>query len=467
MGGSRLPAVYRSDRMLSRHYPRHYVASGSFAVAVAKPLVFQACLGTCVGLALYDSQARVGGMIHLLLPEPPAATGGPFRPEKYALTGLPLFFAAFYAAGALREHCRASIAGGALVGPISQIDMSLDIGGRTMERVKEYLAVEKIAVERSETGGLVTGCLNLDLHSGNTWIDMEGVRPSAPRAAAAAPPSPEAIARAMKRLQPVPQVALKILRLSSEADFDIGRIAAEVKQDQVISALTLKLCNSALFARPSGVQSLDHALVLLGRDLFVKLIVSAAVESFLGQAEGGGYSLCKGGIFHHALGTAMIAERLAVVTRRVAPSLAYTAGLLHDIGKVVLDQYIAADVPGFYRLLSEGQQDLIGAEQQAIGTDHTRTGALLAAQWKFPAALAAAIRCHHAPDSADEPYRDLARIIYLADLLMSRFNAGLELERMATNDLAAHLNAMGFSPLRLAELVDLIPDTVLARQFAS
>jgi putative nucleotidyltransferase with HDIG domain len=449
--------------MHARHYPKQYVASGSFVVAPAKPMLLQACLGTCVGLALYDHQARIGAMIHLLLPEPPSA-GIPFRAEKYALTGLPLFFEAFYAAGSRREGTSAAIAGGALVGPVSHMDMTLDIGGRTLERVRERLAAEGIAVVRSETGGLAAACLNLDLNSGESWIDMEGGGSQTP-CPPAAPPSPEAIVRAIKRLQPVPQVALKILRLAGEADFDIGRIAAEAKQDQVISALTLKLCNSALFARPCAVQTLDHALVLLGRDLFIKLIVSAAVERFLGQAESGGYSLCRGGIFHHALGTAIIAERLAAVSGRADPALAYTAGLLHDIGKVVLDQYIAADFPGFYRLLGEEHQDLIDAERLAMGTDHTSIGARLAETWQFPAALTDVIRCHHAPEDAPPPHRDLTRIVYLADLLMSRFQAGLELERLATAGLAGHLQALGFSSGGLEALVDLIPDTVLARQF--
>jgi putative nucleotidyltransferase with HDIG domain len=132
---------------------------------------------------------------------------------------------------------------------------------------------------------------------------------------------------------------LKVLRIIDDGAYDIGKVADEVKKDQVISARTIQLCNSAMFTKRSDVVSLDHALVFLGQELFLKLVISAAVQSYYNQS-GNGYSLCKGGLYHHAIGTAMIAEKIAATTGKAVPGVAYTAGLLHDIGKVVLDQYI-------------------------------------------------------------------------------------------------------------------------------
>ena len=87
---------------------------------------------------------------------------------------------------------------------------------------------------------------------------------------------------------------------------------------------------------------------MLGQNLLAKLVMSVAVKSFIDQCSTG-YSLCKGGLFHHAVGTAVVAEHLAHSTRKVKPFTAYTAGLLHDIGKVVMDQYVASAYPLFYR----------------------------------------------------------------------------------------------------------------------
>ena len=85
-------------------------------------------------MALFDDEAQVGGLIHLLLPEPVSRADG-FQPEKYASTGFPLFLKAVCNEGASKSRLKAFIAGGALVGPLKDRDLHLDIGGRTAETV--------------------------------------------------------------------------------------------------------------------------------------------------------------------------------------------------------------------------------------------------------------------------------------------------------------------------------------------
>ena len=93
----------------AQHY---HVASGSYYVSRQKPLILDAYLGTCVGIAMYDMQAGVGGLMHLLLPEP-VSLGGSLQPEKYASTGFPIFLRALYEEGVSRSRLKAHIAGGA------------------------------------------------------------------------------------------------------------------------------------------------------------------------------------------------------------------------------------------------------------------------------------------------------------------------------------------------------------------
>jgi putative nucleotidyltransferase with HDIG domain len=235
-------------------------------------------------------------------------------------------------------------------------------------------------------------------------------------------------------------------------------VAGEVKKDQVISARTIQLCNSAMFTKRHDVVSVDHALVFLGQDLFIKLVISAAVQSYFSQS-GNGYSLCKGGLYHHAIGTAMIAEKIAAITEKALPGVAYTAGLLHDIGKVVLDQYITDAYPMLYREFQDRQSEIIDVETRVLGMDHTRVGEILAQKWSLPTPLANAIRFHHRPEENKHDH-PLTTIVYLADLLMSRFHAGLELERMGTNHLADHLSQLDLASRKLYDLVDLIPEKV-------
>ena len=436
---------------------RYPVAAGSYCVDTQKPIILEAYLGTCVGVALYDPVAGVGGLIHLLLPEP-MGIEGTFQPEKYASTGFPPFLQALAEAGASAENMKACIAGGALVGPIDDSDLELDIGGRTAERVMQFIAAQSIRVEKLETGGFFTCRLTLDMRTWECRIEPAGFDKLSTSADIKIP-EPNEISLSAKNLQPIPQIALKVLRILNEELYEIQSVTEEIRKDQVISARTLQLCNSAMFAIRGKIESLDHALVMLGKHLLLKFVIAASLNNFFDQT-GMGYSLCKGGIYHHAVGTAVIAEKLADVTGKVEPSLAYTAGLLHDIGKVVLDQFIHSGFPLFYRELNEGGKNFSEVEKQVLGTDHTEVGADLAQNWSFPQSLVETIRHHHKPEDAQQ-HNELVHIVYLADLLMSRFHTGLELERLSTDALAARLEAIGLSISDFPALVDHIPVKVL------
>jgi putative nucleotidyltransferase with HDIG domain len=436
---------------------QHYhVASGSYYVSRQKPLVLDAYLGTCVGVALYDEETGVGGLIHLLLPEP-LSLASSFQPEKYASTGFPIFLRALYDEGASKNHLKAFIAGGALVGPIESADLELDIGGRTVDTVMSYLKEEKIQIEQSETGGFFTCCLSLNLANWQCRIEPAGGDKLTPDIEAHVP-AVEEIEQSMEAIQPIPQVALKILRLIDEEEYDIKALTKEIRKDQVISAKTLKLCNSVLFAGTHKIESLDHALIYIGLQTLVKLVISASVDNYFSHAASG-YSLCKGGLFHHAIGTAIISEKLADLTGRVKPGLAYTAGLLHDIGKVVLDQYVGSAYPLFYRQLNDEGSSFSDTEKTILGIDHMEIGSDLARKWSFPDSLIDVIRYHHRPEDATQNL-ELTHTVYLADLLMSRFNTGLELERLGTETLPARLEAIGLSMERFPDVVDLIPVAV-------
>jgi len=432
---------------------RYHVGSGSYYVGESQPLVLEASLGTCVGLVLRDPEAGIGGLCHLLLAEPPTLDAR-FQPEKYASTGLPIFLKALLSAGASQPNLKAWIAGGALIGPLETYDLDLDIGGRTADRVMEFLADKNINVEKSETGGFFTCVLHLNMQTWDCEIEPAGLHKCIVSENFCAPTAAQ-ISQAMKGLRPIPQVALKLLRMLNEDRYDITTLTGEIRKDQVLSARTLKLCNSVFLGSRNKIESLDHALVYLGQTLLMKFVISASVNHFFQQASTG-YSLCKGGLYHHAVGTAIIAEKVAELTQHVSPSLAYTAGLLHDIGKVVLDQFIQAAFPLFYRELQEKEKNFLDIENDLLGIDHTRAGMKLARQWSFPDSLMEVIAHHHKPEESTQ-YRELVHTVYLADLLMSRFHSGLEVERLGAHALASRLKILGLSMNTLAEIVDRIP----------
>jgi putative nucleotidyltransferase with HDIG domain len=416
------------------------------------PVKLRAFLGTCLGVAAYDPDAGVGGMIHLLLPEPVGELCE--QPERYALTGMPRFLQALYQAGATSENLRAVLAGGALVGPLQEIDLMLNIGGRTAEVVRNILSEEGIVVEHNETGGFFTCSLSLDCSDWNYCVEPVGEDRRVGSLDYHVPDSDE-IRWATEHTRPIPQVALKVLYLIEEGDSNAADIAAEIQKDQVLCARTLQLCNSPLFHPKQPIESLNHALAYLGEDRLLRFVISAAVSTLFDSAARG-YSLCMGGLFHHAVGTAITAERIARFTGAAPSATAYTAGLLHDIGKVVLDQYIVSAYPLFYRRLNQDQENFTRIEMEVLGTDHTRVGDALAGLWCFPDSLREAICHHHEPENA-LGHPELVHMVHLSDLIMSRFQTGLELERLDTNLLESRLNRIGLHKEQFSVIVDLIP----------
>src|SRR5512147_1250914 len=151
-----------------------HVSAGSYHVGPAQPITLEAFLGTCVGVALFDRDARVGGLAHFLLPEP-VSMDAAWQPEKYAASGMPLFLEALYKAGAQPAGLRATLAGGALVGPVDDTDLNLDIGGRTAETAARILRAEGIRIDRAETGGFFSCCIQMDLQDGACRIEPSGV----------------------------------------------------------------------------------------------------------------------------------------------------------------------------------------------------------------------------------------------------------------------------------------------------
>ncbi len=437
-----------------------HIPAGSFKAQKSSSVIFQAYLGTCVGVALYDYFRKTGGLIHILLPEPPF-NPNPDLPEKYASEGLPMLIEEMVRLGASPENMKATIAGGALVGPLTDFDLNLDIGGRSVEIVNAILAERGIQVIKSETGGFFTCTLELDLTDGATAITPSYLKRTEP--GDIKEPSINDIKETIEQLHPIPQIALKLLRMWNSQNYNAAGISHELSKDQVLSAKTLQICNSVLFSGTSRIDTLKDAVLILGEGIILKSVITAAVRSYFSLNSESAYSLCKGGLFFHAVSTAVTAEKIAEVTEAEEPKRAYTAGLLHDIGKVVLDQYLSKGHPLFFRDMGLTDDSLIETEKKYFGLSHCSTGVHLARDWHLSEYIEETIKYHHTPDKARKNKR-LVSIVYIADLLVSRFNTGLETEKIDTGQLKPALEILGLSLSRLPDIVDFIPVNIFSEE---
>ena len=432
------------------------IPSGNYVVGKKRKEILDAYLGTCVGVTLVDEKRNIGGLMHILLPEPSGMSilG---KKENYAKTGLPIFIQVLRDELGDQGDFVATIAGGALVGPVSDLDLNLDIGGRTAEIVENILKSENIPVVKSETGGHFCCCLSLNLSNWESFIKPisvpEGIDISSMEA-----PSIEKMESAISSIKPIPQIALKLLRMIQDDSYNMEDLGTQIKQDQIISAKIIRLCNTAYFRQNTNVDSIERALIVLGEKRLLQMVVSASMEGFF-NSDSGGYSLCKGGLFKHAVGTALICEKLSAYNGKISSDIAYTAGLLHDIGKIVLDQFMDKAYPLFYRRTQEKDETLVNVEKEVFGKSHTEVGGKLAEMWGLPEKLVDVIKHHHQPEDAEYD-NELNHIVYLSDLLMSRFIVGQELERINTDSFLSRLEKVGIKGDQFSNVIEELSDII-------
>lgn len=430
------------------------VPSGQYYVGNTGNMLAQAFLGSCVGLVIFDHINEVGGLYHILLPEPSSTYDDNFA-EKYAKTGLPLFFSELAQLGAKKENMKAVVVGGALMGDVTNLDLQLDIGGRTSDVVLQYLKENDIEIVRTEVGGYFGYKLSLNFNTFDHQVEVIGTDQAEFHKPTSIVPL-ENIDKVIQRIKPIPQIALKVIRMIHADDVSMRVIGKEIRQDQVLTAKIIQLSNSVFFNPRSRIKTIDQALVMLGERRILLLTLSIFTEWYYKESDNG-YSLCKGGLFQHALATALAAQEIAKITRRIEPELGYTAGLLHDIGKIVLDQWVDRQYPLFYRHLYGGENlTLSQVEQKLFHIDHTQAGAKLAKSWELPDDLALTIEHHHNLEKFNEN-PDLLHIINFSNLLVSYFKSGLVVNKFDERNLAASVQYLQLTPDQIIQVIERVP----------
>lgn len=251
----------------------------------------------------------------------------------------------------------------------------------------------------------------------------------------------------VKEIRPLPGTVLRLIHVVNDPLSTIDQIVEAIRYDPVVTGQVLRIVNSAFFSFSREITSLNEALRILGTLKVLQIVIAIHTNSILSK-EQHGYGLPPGKLWQHSVGVALASAAIADHLRDPNRNLLFTAGLLHDIGKVILNEYVATEFAEIARRVAEEKTSFCEAEHQVLGFSHDEIGAQLGEKWQLPPSIIQGIRHHHDPSAVDPP-DSLVDILHLADCICLMLGIGLGADGL---DYRADEGAMARHGLRESDL---------------
>lgn len=231
------------------------------------------------------------------------------------------------------------------------------------------------------------------------------------------------ILKEIDHLPPLPQVVMKLRKLIADPDSDAKKIAEVIETDQAIVTKVLKIANSSYYGLSSKISSIQHALVVLGFKTLSQMVTTAGSEGTLDRKLTG-YGYDTKTLWKHSLAVAVGSKIIADMRVPALGDEAYTAGLIHDVGKIILDGYIMDQKDEIESFMEREEKTFLDAENHFFVFNHADIAYEVCKNWNFPESLSMAIKNHHRP--SDSKDNDLQYILHMADNLARLSGTGLD-----------------------------------------
>lgn len=277
----------------------------------------------------------------------------------------------------------------------------------------------------------------------------------------------EEISKGLRQIPPLPQGVIQVMRELDSREASAASVASAIAREPVMAASLLRIANSAATGLRREVSNISEAVAYLGfsttKSLFLRLNMDALVPSGRGC---NGYDADK--LWVHAVAVAQAAEDLARRAGGTDPQLALTAGLLHDIGKLAINNQYDHTVARLWAEGADSGRSILDRERELFGADHAFIGAALATEWKLPKDLVGIIRLHHLPVGAeidlDHPARRALFCVYIANQLVKYRHVycnDMEIDDV-TDDITRELGLPSFFDLAMDERLRTSIDRAIA-----
>ena len=219
-------------------------------------------------------------------------------------------------------------------------------------------------------------------------------------------------------LPALPQIVARILDMLGDEDANAETLSQHIVSDPAVVGRLLAAANSGAIGASGRVDSVRQAIMLLGVSRVRDITLATAIIDRFNAAP----PFDARRLWLHSVGVAICAQEVARLAE-LDVDVAYTAGLMHDVGQLLLFAFDPVAYSGALRLRAERDIDIVDAEREYLGVDHAHVGGELARLWKLPEAVADAIAAHHTSEE-NEPENEMADAVHVAEVLSHALNLG-------------------------------------------
>lgn len=270
--------------------------------------------------------------------------------------------------------------------------------------------------------------------------------------------------RVLKRVKDIPslpQFVLETLKQLDDPKSSATSVAERLSKDEGLVVRVLRLANSAYYGLSHRITGVADAISFLGFKTVKSIVLAASVYKYMDTAFTG-YSLDRGSLWKHSQAVGITSRFLCERLKAADPEEAYIGGMMHDLGKIVLNDYVRFGYSIILRLVEEDQVPFCDAERQVLGFDHAQVGGLVMEAWNLPEAYGYITTYHHTPwDLPDEKkeYQPLVDIIHVANIMCLMLGVGIGADGMQYSISPDALERLGITEQTeelFGEFVDII-----------
>lgn len=256
----------------------------------------------------------------------------------------------------------------------------------------------------------------------------------------------EEILKAMERVPAIPAVVTRALELLSDPEVSANEVVNIIQYDPIITADVLRICNSAYLGLKREISSLREGVSYLGNREMLKIIVTSGALRLFDKVDKG-YGLPRRELWRHSVACGLLSQILLRRTKGEDDPGVYTAALLHDIGKTILNEFAWEGHEEIMELVKNGWPSL-EAEREVLGMDHAMVGAELAQRWNLPLEITLAIARHHGPCHPQEDPLTVC-IVHISNIICLLMGIGVGHMGLACK---AYAQAIKYLELTLEDL---------------